>query len=166
MDEDLNAIINEDDDTVDDPNDPNKGHTQKRIKSLLTKTKDAYRERDDEKAKREAAEAKVAELEFSHGFEKMQSTYPLAKDHQEEIKKLVSDNKLSVEDATVLVLKKNDKLVTAAEIKAKEVGNRDTGGQIPTNLPPGGQKDPKDMTQEELLAELKKAEESGDLSLQ
>jgi hypothetical protein len=167
MADELQDIINDEDDTDTDPETPegDKGHTGKRIKSLLNKTKDAYRERDEEKTKREAAEQRVAEMEFTHGFEKMTSTYPFAKDHQEEIKKLVSDNRLSVEDATTLVLKKNDKLVTAEQIKSQEEANRNSGGSIPTALPPGGSKKPEDMTQDERIAALKEAEDKGDLSL-
>lgn len=147
-------------DTKDDHKDPPHDRTSTRINTLLEKLKTVSDERD------QAVKAR-AEAEFRLGFKDQTQKYPLAKEHEAEIKDLTEKNSLSVEDASILTLRKHDKLVTKEDLDKQKAKDQSVGGSADTkNLPPSGQKEPKDMTQEERLAALKEAEAKGELGVE
>ncbi len=122
--------------------------TEERITELSDKVK-------TEAEARQKAEADKAEAErratFAEGFADVVGTNPAAKDHKDEIKEKVLKG-YTVQDATFAVLGAAGKLGGATPPTPPQVA----GGSAPTNPGSTGQKEAKDMTQEERRAQLSK----------
>lgn len=127
-----------------------------RNKDLSEKVKTTAEERDKANQAREAAEK---ERDFYKDFSKQSSKYPNAADYEDEIREKVMKG-YDMNDAVVAVLNKKGKLnMNAPKIERETVA----GGSAITTNPSG--KGPKDMTQAERLAELRKAESEGFIGL-
>jgi hypothetical protein len=134
----------------------------KRIKSLIDKLEAASKERDEAIASKAELEKARAEDSFKSAFNEQSSKYPYAKDHEADIKNQ-TDKGLSVEDATLLVLTKEKKLISAEDIESQKAEGGAFGGSADTKV--GEKKEIKDMTQAERLAALYEAESRGEISL-
>lgn len=126
---------------------------EKRIKQLSEKVRLTAEERDEkdrllgESAK--TIEQLTKENTFTSGFADMLGTYPMAKDHKDDIKAKVLAG-YSVEDATFAVLGKAGKLGQSSHTPQVAGGSADTAmnGQAI--------KEVKDMSQSEKRAALEK----------
>lgn len=139
----------------------------KRIESLSSKVKETSTERDEAKAKAEAAEAaRLAaekERDFYASFSDTATKFPAASEYKDKIKEKVLAG-YSVEDATVAVLNAENKLVPQAAPPPPPPGPA-AGGSSDTQLPSSGQKSVSEMTRDEKRAALIEAEKRGDISL-
>lgn len=128
--------------------------SQNRIRQLSEKVELTSKERDELKTLRVEDQKKIAELErenaFNSGFSDMVGTYPVAKDHKDDIKAKVLSG-YSVEDAVFAVLGKAGKLATGTDSPKPQV----VGGSADTSHM-GGDKGVKDMTQAERREALSK----------
>lgn len=162
-DKELEDLLNEEEseETPDELDEEEKGErsekSQRRYKQLLRERQLIAKERDEK-------EKRIQELEFSNSFKDQLSKYPLAKDHEAEIKEHTSKG-ISVEDATILVLTKQKKLVSPEEIKQQKAKESSLGGSADISHISPEQKTSKEMTQAERLQALKDAEAKGDISL-
>ena len=149
----------QDDVQLDD--DQQESKVEKRIKQLSNKVKLTSQERDElakanKKLEAERDSAK-REAEFSSSFTE-NPHYQIAKEYKDKIKEKVSGG-YSVEDAVVAVLAKEGKL------NAIQAVENPAGGSA-TNPPMTGELKPlKDMTLQEKRAEVEKAIDRGDISL-
>lgn len=130
--------------------------SEKRIKQLSSTVKTTSEERDAEKQRADAAEAKVAEAEraaqFSDSFSDVVSTNPAAKDFKDDIRNKVMSG-YTVQDATYAVLGAAGKLGQSVAETASPAG-----GSASINLPSAGAtKTAAEMTQEERRAVLSEA---------
>ncbi len=117
---------------------------------------------EEEKTKRGIAETQLRDLTFNTAFDQLSATYPHAKDLKDEIRKKF-DAGYETADAVISVLKKNDKLVTADEIKKKENAGTDLGGSSDTtNLQ---NRNTGEKTLADLEKEFKDAEAKGEIKL-
>lgn len=135
---------------------------EKRIKELSNKVKTTSQERDDLVAAKKESDAErdnaKKEVEFYSAFSDTTDKYPNAKDFKDQIKEKVLVG-YSVEDAAVAVLAKEGKLT------APKVSTNVAGGSA-TNVPISGESKPlSEMTRDEKRAELLKAIERGDISI-
>lgn len=125
--------------------------SEKRIKQLSDKVRTSSEEREAEKARADAAEAKMAEAQrsadFSDKFSDIVATNPAAKDFKEDIKAKVMSG-YTPEDAAYAVLGKAGKL---AQPKTEETA---IAGGSATNPSPKGDKSVSEMTQAERHAKL------------
>lgn len=128
--------------------------SQRRYKQLLEERELIAKERDELKKQK-------SDLEFSNSFKDQVSKYPYAKDHEKDIKEHVSKG-ISVEDATILVLTKQKKLISPEEIKSQKAKESSLGGSADTNNVSDEQKSSKDMTQAERLSALDEAFRRGE----
>lgn len=139
--------------------------SEKRINQLSGTVKTVSDERDQERANREAAEAKVAEAErerdFYAGFSDVVATNPEAKDHKDDILTKVKSG-YTVQDATYAVLGAAGKLNQTLQTVEVE---SPAGGSATVTIPQGGVKSVGDMTQEERRAALLEAESRGDIGV-
>ena len=128
----------------------NKLAEQERTHALQLEEKENARIKAEEEAKTAKFEADML---------KQTIKYPHASEYQNDIK-TYTEKGLSVEEATTLVLGKNNRLTTSEETQRSSVENLSMGGSsINANL---GGKDLSKMTQEEKRVELVKLEEQGD----
>ena len=127
---------------------------EKRIKQLSEKVRLTSEERDEkdrllgESAK--TIEQLTKENTFTSGFADMLGTYPLAKDHKDEIKAKVLSG-LSVEDATFAVLGK------AGKLGQSSYSPQVAGGSADTVMNGTGAKEIKDMSLADKRAALEKS---------
>ena len=82
-------------------------------------------EKSDEETKNLKKE--ISDLKFQNDFNQIAQTYPNAREYGDKIYEKVSKG-YSVEDATIAVLGKENKLKTADEIKAEQNKGKDLGG--------------------------------------
>lgn len=129
------------------PEPPKENRAEERIKQLSDKVELTSKERDELKTLNEAT---TRERDFYKGYADIVTTQPNAKDHQEEIKEKVLKG-YSVQDATYAVLGAAGKL-GGEPVSPPQVA----GGSAATTMSQGGQKEVKDMTQEERRAQLEK----------
>jgi len=141
---------------------------QKRIESLTSKTKEAYKERDEAAAK--AAEAEQARLaaekraEFLESFTGVSTKYPNATEHREAIQEKVLNNGYTVEDATVAVLAANGQFTPPVQEHLQPVtAGVSAGGSAPTTGLSGEGRPVSDMTQAERRQALIDADARGEL---
>lgn len=127
---------------------PKPSVSEDRIKQLSDKVETASKERDTEKASREAAER---ERDFYKGYSEVVSTHPAAKDHQDEIKAKVLTG-YTIQDATFAVLGAAGKLGGTTPAPQPQVA----GGSAATTVQQPTDKSPKEMTQAERRAQLEK----------
>lgn len=114
-------------------------------------------------SERKEAEAKLADANFTNEFNTIAGTYPLAKDHEDDIKAKVKAG-YTVEDATIAVLGKQNKLQTADQIASDENKGRDLGGPS-VRTPDLTKKADGEKTTEELAKELQEFEAKGEFKL-
>ena len=110
----------------------------------------------------------LAETKFSLGWEKLVAKYPKAQEHFEEIKAESLAGK-PVEDAAVVILHKNNKLMTAEQINTQEKVNDAGGGSADTKVTPPRNsaevmRDPA-SSHEDRVAILRDLEAKGELGL-
>lgn len=126
---------------------------EERIKQLSEKVELTAKERDEQTKLVKERDEKISTLEkegaFNSGYADVLATYPVAKDHKDEIKAKVLQG-MSVEDATFAVLGKAGKLGSQGPMAQV------AGGSAATTMPQGGQKEVKDMTQAERRSQLEK----------
>lgn len=132
---------------------------KERIEELSTKVKLTAQERDELKelnvkvtSERDSANK---EVEFYKGFTAVTAKYPNAGEHTDEIRTKVLAG-YTVEDATVSVLNSAGKLIPA------KVDKQTAAGGSATNIPTGGKKEIKDMSQAERREQLMEAQNRGD----
>lgn len=104
--------------------------------------------------------AQVADLEFKSNFATIKEAYPYAVDFQTEIREKVNAG-YSIDDATLAVLAKNDKLKTAAQIRAEENKGQGFGGSAATNKLDDTSAEPK--TAEEWAKRFQELEAKGEI---
>ncbi len=131
--------------------------TDKRIDSLSSKVKETAQERDAAIAAKEAADK---ERDFYKGFSGVATKYPAAAEFQDKILEKVNAG-YDVEDATVSVLNKEGKLTAPPPAPPGPAA----GGSAAVNLPEGGVKSPREMSQTERRNALLDAEKRGDISV-
>jgi predicted ATP-grasp superfamily ATP-dependent carboligase len=119
---------------------------------------------DNEKLEKERNEAlqKAAEVQFEADFNATTSIYPLAADFKDQIKEKTKLG-LTAEDATILILKKENKLLTRDEINASENRGEGLGGSSVTIRSSGQKKDGK-KSLADLEQEFKDAEAKGEIT--
>jgi len=119
----------------------------------------------EEKRRKDKAESdkKIADLQFENDFNKVTNKYPNAPELKDKIKEKV-DAGIPIEDASVIVLNAEGKLITREEMIAAEAAHNSIGGSMDTQ-PPRGSKRPEEMTTEELRNELIKEEAKGTFKL-
>lgn len=116
-----------------------------------------------ETEKKEIAD-QLADSQFQNGFNEILGTYPLAKDHESEIKEKVAKG-YTVEDAAIAILGKQNKLKTADQITAEENKGTDLGGNTVRTPDLSKKSDSAEKTAEELAEELKEFERKGEFRL-
>lgn len=124
--------------------------------------KDREVQAQKDKEERERLEKENAEMKFDRDFEAMVSQYPHAVTFKQQIKDRVSQG-LPVDEATVLILNKEKKLVTKTEIDRSNDGRDSMGGSGITQ-PPRGKKPANEMTTEELRKEFMDLEAKGEIN--
>lgn len=142
----------------------NKNKIEDRIRDLSQKVKTAAEERDAfAQAKAEAEQARVAaekERDFFANFSDSIAKYPNANEYKDAIKEKVMGG-YSVEDATVAVLAREQKLVVNTPAPERETV---AGGSAINNMSAPVNKSSNEMTQAERRAALLEAEKRGDIS--
>lgn len=114
----------------------------------------------DRKAKEEKdTKERLASLEFDNKFKEVESKYPHAKDFKDKIRERVNAG-MPVDEATIVVLGKEEKLQTREQIETAHAAEGSMGGSA-NFIPPPGQKKPEEMTQEELRKALVEEEKKG-----
>ncbi len=151
-------------DLQDDGQEVNK--VEKRIKDLSEKVKLTAQERDElSKAKENLENEKKAlekERDFFKGFSEISSKYQGASEYQEKIREKVMSG-YDVEDATVAILAKENKLVTPQSPPPSK--ESPIGGSATNTMKSGDQKPLSEMTQAERKAALQQVElEGGELT--
>ena len=135
-----------------------------RIKDLTDKLGEKDRVHNLEKEQllkeKQQAEKTAKDAQFKADLLEQSSKYPLAQEHADEIRSY-SEKGLSVDEATILVLQKNNKLVSKEDIDKGKFEPSSFGGSS-VNAKPTGEKDISQMTQEERREELKEREEKGE----
>ena len=139
---------------------------EKRIKDLSEKVKLTATERDELKTLNGELEGKITtankERDFFKDFSASSARYPQATEYQDAIKEKVMSG-YTVEDATVAVLAKENKLSNYTPPAPKQVSP--AGGSATNNISQGGEKSLSEMNREEKRAELLKMEdEEGGIS--
>lgn len=135
--------------------------SEERYQDLIKKLK-------DESSAKETLMKENRELKFQGEWDKLLAKYPKAQEHFEEIKAESLSGK-PVEDVAVVILHKNNKLMTAEQIKSEEHADGAVGGSADTKVsPPKNQgevmRDP-NTTHEDRVAILKDLEAKGELGL-
>jgi hypothetical protein len=120
-------------------------------------------ELEERDKKLKEAESIAKNAVFEADFTKESQKYPNAEKRKDEIKSYL-DKGLSVSEATLVVLGKNNELVTGEQQHREGLDSSSMGGSS-ANASPTGIKNPDNMTQEERLIELRKLEESGNLGV-
>lgn len=138
-----------------------KERSDKRFTDLVEKLK-------NETSAKEALLKENREIKFSSDWDKLVAKFPKAQEHFEEIKQEALSGK-SVEDVAVVILHKNNKLITADQIKAEERASDSAGGSADTIIKPTRNlqdvmRDPK-SSHEDRAAILKDLEAKGELGL-
>ena len=134
--------------------------SEEQKKEQEKKDQEAQAQKDKEETARLAKEN--AELKFDRDFEAMVAQYPNAVSFKDKIKERVSQG-LPVDEATVLVLNKEKKLVTKQEIDRSNAGTDSAGGSGATQTP-RGKKPANEMTTEELRKEFMELEAKGEIN--
>lgn len=136
--------------------------SEKRIKDLSKKTREASEERDAATAKATEAEAKAAEAtrerDFYAGYADVIAENPAARDHKDELLEKVKGG-MSLEDAKYVVLGRAGKLGAP-----KEPEPSPAGGSATTSAAPEA-KTVKEMSREDKRNALLDAQKKGDLYL-
>lgn len=135
-----------------------------RYTDLIDKLKAKDREIEAALSEKKSAADRAAKLEFDLKFSELEKQYPYAKDHRAEIEDRVKKG-MTPDEATVLVLGMQKKLVGADELKRTADATASVGGSADTSIAGAEKKAAKDMSQEEVLKALKELESKGDLSL-
>lgn len=140
------------------------------IKKNLNGENDTSINNTNNEALKKAEEDKQKALEerdtavFENSFNQIASTYPKATEHKDAIQAKVKAG-YSVDDATIAVLQKEGKLMTADEIKKKETAGEDLGGS--NHTPDLGNRNTgdKEPTVEEAAQAFRDAEARGEIGL-
>lgn len=135
----------------------NTPRSENRIKDLADKLKEKDSVHSLEKEEWEKEKSKLAqetrEAKFELELTNQSSKYPHAKEFKDDIKSYAFEKGLSVEEATTLVLTKNNKLVTGQDIQRVRSDSNSFGGASVT-IPTSGENDPARMTQDERRQKL------------
>lgn len=130
-------------------------------------TKPATEDITNIKTELESTQQKVAEverrnrdLEFANKFSEIAPVYPHAKDYKDQIKAKV-DAGYDIQDATFAVLGKENKLMTAEQIRSTENRNQGFGGSSTTVAPTEN----KPQSLEELRQAVQDMEARGEIRL-
>ena len=130
-------------------------------------TPDLSKELEKERAARAAEKAeqdkKIAELKFENDFKDISAQYPHAAELKAKIKERV-DAGMPIQEAAVVVLHGEKKLVTKEEVETSNAAAASLGGSADIQVPKG-QKKPEEMTTEELRAALVTEEAKGTFGL-
>lgn len=149
----LKKILNEDG-TEKDTATPGAGDINNDNDKALKESQTQLKRKDEE----------IADLKFNNEFKDQVATFPLAKDHEDDIKAKVKAG-YSTEDATVAVLQKEGKLKTADQISSEENKGTDLGGRTPPNNNLDKKDNGAEKTADELAEELKEFERKGEFKL-
>lgn len=138
--------------------------SQLRIKDLLEKTTELGKQisAKDEELQKEREEK--ANLKFEVDFTKALSKFPLATQHQNDIRSLVKEKNLPVDDAVTLILAKNQKLVTSDQLTREQIESMASGGSA-DNSAIQAEKTVDKASADDLLSELQRREKEGDFNL-
>lgn len=131
---------------------------------------DLSKKLSDAEQEKNAALARAASAEFDRDLMALTQKYPNLKEIPADQLKEAVQKGTPLEDAAVVMLHKAGKLhvpaPTPAPSPAPAPAPAPYGGSAPNgNLVPPGKKDPKTMTTDELLDELRKAEANGEILL-
>lgn len=134
--------------------------TESRIQDLLTKLQDATKGSEEKDRIVEQLKKEKSSLEFDKSFRDVQEKFPYAKDYRTQIEEKVAAG-MTLDDATTLILAKQGKLVDAETAKKATAEAKANGGSADTTIATGEKKAVKDMSQAEILSELKNLAQSG-----
>ena len=141
--------------------------SESRQKDLADKLAEQERiyalEREEMQRKLAEAQQVAKEKSFETDLLMQSQKFPHAMDFKNEIKSYV-DKGLNTEEATTLVLGKNNKLFTPQDISRSRVEPSSFGGSVPT-LPQEGSLDPTKMTQEERRKKLEGWDREGKFTI-
>ncbi|MDE2439135.1 MAG: hypothetical protein KGN01_07150 [Patescibacteria group bacterium] len=131
-----------------------------RIKGLLEKQSNLEKELEDERKARK-------ELEFKNEFSQSLSSFPDAKDHENDVKEKVSKG-YSIRAAILETLDEKGKLGSKNDSQSDHRPSpyAGMGGSADTPPPSTEKKDPKTMTQAERRAALIEAAKNGEWGIQ
>lgn len=135
----------------------------KKIKSLSEKYEISEKEKADLAKAKEEADAKALaaqkDADFFKGFNQISTKYAGSSEYQDKIREKVALG-LDIEDATKLIMVNEGKYTPPAPERESPIG-----GSASTGIADIGEKNPKDMTQDERRSILKDLEAKGEFKL-